>query len=378
MKRYFNKLTIILGCVFCLSCSVRASGNYAGEPENKRQKLQQEFLSQERSFEFFGKVIDQFETPVSDVNIVVEITYFQQLPNFGLRDRTKRLNLVTDQNGKFEFNDRGCMMMIMQIAKTGYEYTPNRKVDVYSFSRDPLPSKDAPAVFKIRKRNEPVYLTIDRYEYYVKGGQSRTVQWDIVGEWITPTGIALKSVTAEEFANGKTERISAVDLVFEATPAEPNVYDVSLTCPDANGGVILIDNLLYDAPDKGYMPQAALRIEKSMHPLIHPVIKYAYVKGRNGGAYSRIRLLMYIGEDGVLALEGERVTNPAGGHNVDYYQRWQYMEESWLNEVKSARRKAEREAAAKHKPFDEQNFLLKIQPEKAGFIEKVKKYYIGN
>jgi len=102
------------------------------------------------------------------------------------------------------------------------------------------------------------------------------------------------------------------DLSFKAVLSDDgSIYHLQISALDRDGGIIVSDELLKEAPENGYENQATVEIDISKG--VSKEDKIIYVKSRDGQVYSRIRLdikafpeNMHVHVSSLTNLEGSR------------------------------------------------------------------------
>lgn len=90
-------------------------------------------------------------------------------------------------------------------------------------------------------------------------------------------------------------------------------WAVVLSPGNTNGGIIVSEQLLYEAPDSGYQPEYAFTPEDRK-----PVkAKYVYLKSRDPAIFTRLEIEHINANKDFFRLSGKSVTNPYGDRNLE-------------------------------------------------------------
>jgi hypothetical protein len=264
-----------------------------GTDDPNYQRVLNLLKTMDKPITFYGKVIDQNGNPVVNATVETHIT-----DSSGVGD----VMVTTGAGGEFEVSGKsGRKLFIDKIICIGYEYT-RKFAGKSSFENGTYtPDKSKPFIFMVRKK-EPATLVL-------KGDMA----------WKIKPAIAYYEVDLVNQKYGKQGRFKAdgslakIDLKINAvlTP-EKTSYLVTLDGKSTNSELLMDDTFLYVAPETGYEKTLTLEI-----PIGSTITRYFYVKGRNGGIYSRIEAKFEVKPDGVIAALNI-FTNPKGERNLDF------------------------------------------------------------
>jgi len=261
---------------------------------------------------FFGKVVDQYYAPVANVEVEIDVDYFDQSND----KKTKTLNAKTNSKGFFIFNNNGSSIHISNLAKEGYEFAYRKNLDHYfeyssAFKKACfLPDQKAPVLFHmIRIKDEPAYLIYQpSQERNFLPTERSTYNLNLGGNWIDSNG---------QFINGGGH----VDLAIRcALSQDKDKMLLTLTSMDTNSGVIASDKHLNLAPAQGYEPEAIIEID--IPERYQELKKYVYSKSRGGMMYSRLDLILTIRPSNLL-VNIDIWTNPEHSRNLRHDKEFQ-------------------------------------------------------
>jgi hypothetical protein len=248
-----------------------------------------------RQIRFVGRVVDQFGQPVPGARVTIQ---FGQAVPLGMYQRVTEDVYTTDRKGYFSIRWRlGIGLLVTKIDKRGYEYSVDSNIRVTGWDvvqpPGPAPSWTAPAVFHLRKRGETAHLMTGEFTFGFGVDQSGVEYgYDLIrGDGLSPKQLKDPSLNGEPLC---------CDLLFKGIwKAKDRTWSVVFAGGTPGGGVMISDQLLYQAPDNGYQPSITLaptpedpsRWEQWKHEKDqHPGLRYLYVRSRNPYLYSRIDL----------------------------------------------------------------------------------------
>ena len=288
MRIHFVSRVCLSSIIVCTAFSSAFSGESQNAKANVQRKLEQ-WKAGEGDVLFYGKVVDQTGSPVLGAIIGIDVP-----EQAGYMQRTSRKQtVVTDAKGCFDVSSKtygigelkGSYLFIESISKAGYEYIAG-SASSSSFTYrggdtdHHMPRKNQPVIFKMRKIevNLTFLIQTEEIELEVRNRDSeRPVGWDLI----------------------RKHRIKDTrSLVYDGEPLFPDLqvkaafntndatWAVVLSPGNTNGGIIVSDQLLYEAPDTGYQPEYSFNPEDRK-----PVkAKYVYLKSREPAIYTRLEI----------------------------------------------------------------------------------------
>jgi len=284
----------------------------AGEPsiQKKIDNRLEMIKATEDIIEFYGRVVDQYDRPIEGALIVLSVGQATLLPKSPLK-----LRVTSDQNGEFGIGGKsikGGMLFIKSIERDGYEFHFSqsekrgfdyRKDNPHRF----LPDKTHPVVFHMRKKEfPPTFLFRETgLEFQVSIAESdKTIGYDFIQR------DKIRDV-ANPVGDDKTR---VCDLQVRATFNMSNAtWAVVLSPGNITGGIIVSEQLLYEAPEIGYQSEYTLT-PQDQKPL---KAKYIYLKSRNPAIYTRYEIEYINANKEFFRLSGKSVTNPYGNRNLE-------------------------------------------------------------
>lgn len=170
-----------------------------------------------------------------------------------------------------------------------------------------LAVKQSPVIFHLRKQNDTAFLLETKYwDCQILTNESGKAKgYDFIRQ------VAVRDLMAP-MLNGET---LTPDLMVKATlNTNDATWSVVLSPGDTNGGIIVSEQLLYEAPDTGYQPEYAFTpIDRK------PVkAKYIYLKSRNPPVYMRLELNEFNANKTFFRLNVKSaIINPYGERNLE-------------------------------------------------------------
>ena len=266
--------------------------------------------SQEGKIIFWGKVVDQHGKAVPEASVLLHIQKASIMPRGPVI-----VEAVTDKQGCFSVKKgKGCGLYISKIEKEGYEWNyqyQSLAKRSFNYRNDEiprhLPDADSPIVFPIRKKEQsPTFLFKESgFRLQIKAEESgATVGYDFLQHKRYDRKYAIRDVS----------EYSLCDFLVKATLNTNDLkWHVALFSGSTNGGILVSDQMLYEAPEDGYCAEYTF-IPDDMKV---PQKKFIYLQSQNPAIYTRIEI-EHINADGqFFSLRGRSVTNPYGDRNLE-------------------------------------------------------------
>jgi hypothetical protein len=295
------------------------SGKLTQEEADKKfyEEMAKEMVKKNVSITFYGKVIDQDGTPVTQAVVKCGISAYSLNP---LEFMTFKETVVqTNSEGIFEVKDkRGESITIKEIIKDGYEdsfyvtnksakYTDYGYVFEHRMETSKRPDLKSPEIFKIRKKGEPVLLLTHSSNFAFKKGEGKKYTINSVSTYL---GMALL-----EDAQRKGKRI---DIILSCE-YENGAYIFSIEPIGDRAGVIASNEKPYMASETGYLPKYRTTIKDA--PMQDKQILYFLVKSGDPSVYSRLTVELRTQDSGSenarLAGKYDSACNPYGGRELE-------------------------------------------------------------
>ena len=259
---------------------------------------------------FYGRVLDQFENPVTEADVIGELQY-----NTGTMAGMTKLTAKTNEKGGFEFTGSFGKSLSLRITKTGYQFTPEG--GGYEYSKlVPPPKRHNPDPAK------PVILRMWKLQ------KAEPVRYGLKSLEIVPDG----NETRLDIHTGKIVKSGGdliVTLKYEPQPKNsiPKVpYDWSASVTIVNGGLVTseqrIENMM-QAPEVGYKSTFVLDVLASNPQWYKALTKNFYVKFR-GTEYAKLQMsFACIPREPAGSIQAIWWLNPSGSRNLEYDEKLQ-------------------------------------------------------
>lgn len=261
---------------------------------------------------FWGKVVDQDEHPVSDVSVKAQVSS-PEVRNLAYGTASfHEYNLKTDPNGLFALiNARGDILTVTALEKENYRSPPVfQKSFEYGVGQKFIASSNQPFVFKLLDAStltdEPV----------VQFNRRSTIRCD-------GTPISINTLN-NDWREG-ADSIGDIWLSFVRDPVNlvehSTNYSWALTIEIPSGGLICSDEdyfFLTKAPERGYVSSYRLSMERSDPNWKRERKLPFYFQLQNGKDYGRAMAEIYTwyqGERTAIVIEG--CVNQSGGRVVE-------------------------------------------------------------
>ena len=284
--------------------------------EKRARQYEELMLKSQRPIDFFGRVIDQDGGPVGGA--AVKVTWFVFSPEARpSREIHETASPVTDAQGRFELHiPAGNRLHVGEIVREGfvYERKENTRDSFFrdSASVDDVPDREHPAVFRLRRQVDPVFLLKKQY-LSLRGdaGARKDVRLDIV--------------------QGRFLKMDDTRREGELGPLYTDVV-VDLRCPDPatstpgllvyratpSGGALMSGAIAYAAPAEGYLPEASVVIAPAITRRRPEEVQrhHVFLRSRGPGVYSRLDVEVEVSGNRCNA-DFTTWTNPYGGRSLE-------------------------------------------------------------
>ena len=264
---------------------------------------------------FYGKVVDQFTNPVAGVDVEVDVP-----EQTGFMQQASRKKIIaTDSNGEFEVssktygvqNLKGSFLIIEKMNKDGCEFVRANFTNSFTFQKGytdiHVPDKNKPVVYQLRKKLVAEVLLI----------RNDPMRMNLPASW---SGWTNGYDLMEHY---QIQDLSHLEL--NGNPVVPDLlmtprfntndgrWTVTLSSGSTNGGILVTDQLLYEAPENGYQPQYTFSPTNDPQ---HKVLRL-YLKSREPALYTRIDLDYIRVSPDEFSMQGKTWTNPYGDRDME-------------------------------------------------------------
>jgi len=246
----------------------------------------------QKSLDFFGKIIDQNGEPVGGVKVTAGVGLIIDMTHSG----AKYFYTQSDSTGKFSFNGiRGAGVGFV-LQKEGYTY--NQRQPSSSRPNDYTPDPNNPVIFKMWKLNGAEPMIHARVHAYVP---------------CDGTSVSFNLLTGR----------SQGDLTVTLTRNPVNIdrskpFDWALTVGVANGGLVEnTDTYPNEAPTEGYQPSVTISMPTDDKKWTSTVSGTYYFK--NGQTYGRMTInVMANFQPPPTLFDADIYANPSGSRNLEF------------------------------------------------------------
>jgi hypothetical protein len=280
--------------------------------EDKMLRMKEALQKQDAQISFFGKVVDQNNAPVAGASVRLHIIHFS--PDMEkLFGASKSLECTSDGRGLFSVEkETGRSLYVDSIAKDGYDGAAllnTQRSFQYSARGDQKPfiaDRKSPTIFQLRKQGGASFcLEVKYWDCQVSMKDSgRPKGSDFIRQE------SLRDL-AQPVLNG--EALVCDFLVKASFNTNDATWTAVLSPGNTNGGIILSEQLLYEAPDAGYQPEYVFT-PQDRKPV---AAKYVYIKSRDPAIYTRLEIEQINANKQFFRLSGKTVTNPYGDRNLE-------------------------------------------------------------
>lgn len=308
-----NKLTNFF--VVMLSVCVCSAGDAPKESlDSQTQNKFKEMYDRLQPLHVYGKVVDMNGSGIDGAE--VRIVWYTGHSLLGAGEKRIETILISGTNGLWEFRaEKPLRAFVSDAKKDGYECVSIEDAD--SNLLDRLLTKTNPVVVRLRKKGEETFLVVvpainrENELIRVASPNSQTNGLDVFTE------------RARRAAAGKyTDLIVAADFDLAS-----GWWRVTFSATNGTDGIVVSDDLLYEAPKEGY--------GKSVVRTGPPWPKYLYLRSRTPVIYTRLDLDCDVWNGSttnrLLTINYKAWINPYGGRNLEYDQRvaqnWRVEEE---------------------------------------------------
>lgn len=290
----------------------------------------------DRSFSFYGKVVDLDGNPVPDADVILNKRYkplFRVVEKFtggGFWPVVK----TTDEKGLFSVEEDGYGLFLDRIYKPGYEYhfkhNPKRGFQFYKNKKlaEYGEFPDRPIVFKIRKMREPTLVLHTKVTQRLNS-DGYPVFFDLLWQqWTYAKGLL---GMPNHFKGWQP------DLKIYLTEEQQN-FQLVLEAINDDTTLMVDKRELYEAPVSGYLSKMIIPLNSYEDGA--GLNTHVYVNGRGGLLYSRMHLMagVRISENQAerfVELNIDWLTNPNGQGN---FEESSELAKQYYSDVRSSKR----------------------------------------
>lgn len=291
-----------------------ASADKHSPEERRREIVNAREQTREKDVEFWGKVIDQHDEPISGVSVTADVTTHQIPPQGYTPQPTTIYSVTTDVAGLFYIKARaGRGFTIETMKRSGYVLNPElqkRNGNLFGFNYDQLdqkrirPDRRAPIVFRMWKIYAPALL--------------------IAQEADTRIPYDGTSVNYDLLTGRKTSNDGDIQVTLTRNPQQiqwgQRNFEWTATIEVVDGGLIESDDeFMYIAPESGYQSKMVLHMCKDDPKWTSEKVVAFFLKSRGGKNYGRVRLeFMTDSQKPTTGFSFRSYINPNGSRNLEF------------------------------------------------------------
>ena len=266
---------------------------------------------------FYAQVLDQHKNPVSDVEVTLEISKYNEsfliqafaangTPN---RHSKENLKLKTDSNGYFEVKgEKARKLSVRSLQKKGYLDKPNNRHFQAWKGNQVFGEQTNPLIYTLWKEGEDT-------EYLVKFSRKLKIKGD------DPN----KSYSMNLLSGSNSTNLSQGDLIVRVdNPGRLDSFQgnyswkVTLRSIDPKGLQLTNDTFLYIAPDSGYENEIVFEVNAD-DPKWESSFTNKKLYFKSGNNYGSVLLSANAYHTGNVTVRfNEIIINPNGSRNLEY------------------------------------------------------------
>jgi hypothetical protein len=275
-----------------------------------------------KKIDFFGKVVDQDDKPVSGSKIELRILAYEKsierMMETGIDKPLKTLQKITDKNGKFSVeNEFGVSLRIVLIDKEGFSFPSQSEGEYFIYNHLTggdedifhRPEKEHPVIFKMWKKGvaEPLIATSAWLDVKPSsGGNEVYFPFSVDGE-------------------PSTKPVLGWDVRITGIAYSGEDWEVHLLAPPGGGYLLAEGEFTNRAPLEGYKNKVSFSSKNLERKWESPKFRMFY-RGPDGSKYAAFHLRFDIGGgrrderkplDFTVIMEGLKI-NPNGSRNLEF------------------------------------------------------------
>lgn len=311
-----NKKAILIIIAVLCSVVIFAKCNHADNSGDqlKLQKLLSIHKLLDKPINYWGKVVDQQNIPISNANVKIQI---------GQATGVNTKIFTTDNSGVFEVSAiSGSDFLITEINASGYELLDSNHDKVgYENDGSTAIDRNNPVIFTMRKK-EPPTVVVEGDISVVFAKDVKYYDVDLIEK------IDEEPYDLQRYHGSYAHADIRTRVEYSA---DTDAYTFILETPDSGSGIIELNQSLYVPPDTGYKTPYKIVVPKGQQKKT-----FLYVKSRGGQVYSKLDIKFAPAvKDDKIYWAAKAHTNPIGERNLDFDEA-KYFE---YNKQKLANRK---------------------------------------
>ncbi len=279
---------------------------YEQKQDRYLKKTQEASRQLNRSISFYGRILDQNNQPIANIQIDGHYSFFNVVMP-GPWPEQKELEFTSDVDGRFQFEgEKGLSLQLQLQPKEGYEFKSQGFLLVpFQVGAPVISTPDKPYIFHAFKKGETEPLIVGTMSMYDLKPDGRWYTVDLINKRKN-----------EGAANGEFK------ILIQRAPGVMGHTDLdwSTQIESVNSDVVESnDEFMYDAPESGYVPSWSYVQFAGQPKYKREVSPKFYLKARDGSLYGRIEMnIMADYREGSAAVRVYYWLNPRGLRNLEH------------------------------------------------------------
>jgi hypothetical protein len=273
--------------------------------DKRSQKTELWVKSKNVPIEFWGRVVDQDDHPLADVQVQYHVRQWFYVPPLKVDAHFPERSVLTDASGAFQMLDNlGDVLTIRTLVKAGYEPEPNALRSFgYNISDNIKPDANRPVVFKMWQTNAKQAALVTGNKFFTIIPDGRYYTLDLLN------GTLLDGETAGDLR---------LRLNRSPNASWGKRYDWSFELKAVNGGILPESNRdasMYLAPESGYNTNYQFAFGAPDDTWSYLVERRFYLTSREGMHYARmdVEIHAFYLKDNQARFAIKYAVNPTGG-----------------------------------------------------------------
>lgn len=307
MLHIFKMITVVCVALLLIVSIARSDQKTNEAPDvQTRQAEFREIFEHLQPLHIYGKVTDQEGRPVADADVMLR----WETAEFLIDEQKYSPQtewLKSDEDGAWTFRiDKPHRVFVVEVKKAGYAHVAQHS---YGSAGGNLvehkTTPDNPVVSVLRKKGETTFLLKEStlHLQVLASESGKTIGYDLV-----------QREPIRNVENPGGDGATHCDLKVEATfNTKEATWTAVLSPGNTDGGIVVSEQLLYEAPETGYQPEYPFTPE-DRKPVM---VKYIYLKSRDPAIYTRFEIDYINANKDFFRISGKSLTNPYGDRNLE-------------------------------------------------------------
>lgn len=299
-----NEIVVLWVWIIALASTLH-QGLAAPPALSRQDQFSAALRAQNVPINFWGKVVDQSNAPLADVEVKVNVREWKGIVSDQPSIAFNKHSLRTDSKGSFQIlGETGDVLTVESLRKEGYAESP-RMVRGYGYniSTNITPNPANPIVFRMWQKGEKAKLAKAQVSYkLVPDGRSYTID-------------LLNKRQVEGNAEPGDLRVS----ITRPKNGDPKMkYDWRFSLDVVGGGVQETDDeFLFLAPENGYQSHYTLECRADDPNWKERLLKRFFIKARDGAIYGSLTVEIISKHNDQSAFRVTSVLNAGGSRTLE-------------------------------------------------------------